>query len=199
MAADAPYLRPLGQALGTYLILEGRNEVVLVDQHALHERVLYDQINARLREKGALEVQHLLVPKVVHLDAAATARLLEARSWLATLGWLIEPFGEEALAVQGVPAILRRPDPEAALQDVLTVLERGAREGMDRTALLSHTVDSLACRSAVMAGDLLAPEEVLALLEQAEALDHSHSCPHGRPTRLTLRRGDLERWFHRSG
>ena len=197
-ASSPAGLRPIGQALGTYLLLEGEGEIVVVDQHALHERVLFDQINNRLRAEGGLEVQHLLVPKVVHLDAASAARLLEARDWLKTLGWVLETFGEDAIAVQGVPAVSRRPDPEAALRDVLEVLERGEQEGMDRTDLLSHTVDSLACRSAVMAGDRLSNEEILALLAQAEALDHSHSCPHGRPTRLTLREADLEKWFHRT-
>ena len=191
-------LRPVAQMLGTYLVLEGDDELVLVDQHALHERVLFDQINARLREEGALEVQRLLVPVVVHVGPAERARLLEEREFLRTLGWEVEPFGEDALSVNGVPALLRRPDPEGALREILDVLERGEKRGLDRTALLSETVDSLACRSAVMAGDVLQPAEVLALLEQAEALNHSHSCPHGRPTRLTMKRADLERWFHRT-
>jgi DNA mismatch repair protein MutL len=191
-------LRPIGQALGTYLLLEGDGELVLVDQHALHERVLFDRINARLREKGNLEVQRLLVPAVVHLDPADAARLAESRELLQTLGWIVEPFGEDAVAVNGVPAVLRRPDPESALQELLELLEQGRREGLDRTHLLSVAVDSLACRSAVMAGDVLHADEVLALLEQAEALNHSHSCPHGRPTRLTMSRSQLERWFHRT-
>lgn len=191
-------LRPLGQALGTYLVLEADDAIVLVDQHALHERVLFDRINARLREQGGLEVQRLLVPKVVHPGPAGAARLLDEVEWLATLGWDIGPFGDDAIAVHGVPAVLKRPDPEAALAEVLELLEAGRKEGLDRAALLSEAVDRLACRSAVMAGDRLAPEEVLALLAQAEALDHAHSCPHGRPTRLTLKRPDLERWFHRT-
>jgi DNA mismatch repair protein MutL len=191
-------LRPVGQVLGTYLVLEGEDEVVLVDQHALHERVLFDRINARLRARGNLEVQHLLVPHVVHLEPAVAVRLLEATALLQTLGWQVEPFGDDAVAVQGVPAVLRRPDPEAALLELHELLERGRRDGLDRTHLLSAAVDRLACRSAVMAGDVLHEEEVLALLEQAEALNHAHSCPHGRPTRLVLRRGQLERWFHRT-
>jgi len=196
-------LRPIGQALGTYLLLEGDGELVLVDQHALHERVLFDQINARLRADGNLEVQRLLVPMVVHVDPADAARLLERRDLLQTLGWIVEPFGPadgtgDSLAIHGVPAVLRRPDPEAALQELVVVLARGQREGLDRTNLLSAAVDSLACRSAVMAGDVLHADEVLALLDQAEQLNHSHSCPHGRPTRLTLTRGQLERWFHRT-
>jgi len=190
-------LRPLGQALGTYLLLEGEEEVVLVDQHALHERVLFDEINARLRAHGRLEVQHLLVPHVVHLGPAETARLVEETEWLARLGWEVEAFGEDAVAVRGIPAVLRRPDPEKALLEVLALLERGDRDGLDRTALLSDAVDRLACRSAVMANDPLHPDEVMALLARAEALNHSHSCPHGRPTRLVLSRGDLERFFHR--
>ncbi|MGE0192325.1 MAG: DNA mismatch repair endonuclease MutL [Planctomycetota bacterium] len=191
-------LRPIGQALGLYLVLEADDAIVLVDQHALHERVLFDRINARLREKGGLEVQRLLVPKVVHPGPAGAARLLDEAAWLATLGWDIGPFGDDAIAVHGVPAVLKRPDPEAALAEVLELLEAGRRDGLDRAALLSEAVDRLACRSAVMAGDRLDAEEVLALLAQAEALDHAHSCPHGRPTRLTLKRADLERWFHRT-
>jgi DNA mismatch repair protein MutL len=191
-------LRPLTQALGTYLVLESDDAVVLVDQHALHERVLFDEINDRLRVKGNLEVQQLLVPLVVHLEAADAARVVESRELLQTLGWVVEPFGDDAVAVRGVPAILRRPDPEAALEELLDLLEQGRRDGLDRTDLVSVAVDRLACRAAVMAGDPLHPDEAVALLERAEALNHSHSCPHGRPTRLTLQRSDLERWFHRT-
>jgi DNA mismatch repair protein MutL len=191
-------LRPVGQLLGTYLVLEGEDEIVIVDQHALHERVLFDRINERLRQEGNLEIQRLLVPHVVHLEAADAARIVEHADLLQTLGWLIEPFGEDAVSINGVPAVLRRPDPEAALGEVLGILEQGVRDGLDRTNLLSAAVDSLACRSAVMAGDRLHEDEVLALLEQAEALNHSHSCPHGRPTRLTMGRAQLERWFHRT-
>ncbi|MBW2416593.1 MAG: DNA mismatch repair endonuclease MutL, partial [Deltaproteobacteria bacterium] len=118
-------LRPVGQLLGTYLVLEGDGEVVLVDQHALHERVLFDRINERLRTEGNLEIQRLLVPHVVHFEAADAARLFEHRELLQALGWLIEPFGEDAAAINGVPAVLRRPDPEAALNEVLGVLEQG--------------------------------------------------------------------------
>ena len=191
-------LRPVGQLLGTYLVLEGEDELVLVDQHALHERVLFDRINERLRQKGNLEVQRMLVPAVVHLEPADLARLLEARELLQTLGWIIEPFGTDAVAVNGIPAVLRRPDPEAALEELVQLLERGQRDGLDRTHLVSEAVDRMACRAAVMAGDALHTDEVMALLEQAEALNHSHSCPHGRPTRLTMTRSQLERWFHRT-
>lgn len=190
-------LRPIGQLLGTYLVLEGEDEVVLVDQHALHERVLFERFSTRLRDAGSLEVQRLLVPTIVHLDRAEAALLAEETPLLESLGWHVESFGEDAVAIQGMPAVLRRPDPEGVLRDILDALAEGARDGLDRAALLGHTVDRMACRAAVMAGDVLHPDEVIALLEQAEALNHAHSCPHGRPTRLTLSRGQLERWFHR--
>jgi DNA mismatch repair protein MutL len=198
-AARAPErLRPLGQALGTYLVFEGEESVVLVDQHALHERVLFDRIHDRLNAAGRLEVQHLLVPSVVSVGAAAAARLAEEKALLETLGWVVEPFGPGTIAVRGLPAVLRRPDPEAALAEALEVIEAGRRDGLDRASLVASAVDRLACRAAVMAGDALHPDEVLSLLEQAEALNHAHSCPHGRPTRLVLSRKDLERWFHRA-
>ena len=191
-------LRPLGQALGTYLLFESEAGVVLVDQHALHERVLFDEISERVNHEGRLEVQHLLVPAVVSLGRAEAARIDEERELLASLGWIVEPFGEGAVAVRGCPAVLRRADPGAVLQEVLALLDAGRRDGLDRATLVSSVVDRLACRAAVMAGDSLHPDEVRALLRRAEALNHSHSCPHGRPTRLLLSRRDLERHFHRA-
>ena len=197
--AHREHLRPLGQALGTYLVFESDEGIVLVDQHALHERVLFDRISARLNAKGRLEVQHLLVPTVVSLSPADAARVDEERALFESLGWIVEAFGEGAVAVRAVPAVLRRPDPEAMLLEVLALLDAGRRDGVDRAGLVSSVVDRMACRGAVMAGDPLDLEEVMSLLEQAEALNHAHSCPHGRPTRLLLRRRELERHFHRSG
>jgi len=189
-------LRPVGQVLTTYLVLESEDGLVIVDQHALHERILFDRISDRLRT-GALEVQHLLVPAVVTLSRAEAARIHDERELIATLGWVVEAFGDDAVAVRAVPAVLRKPDPEGMLHELLGLLESGRREGFDRAALLSAVVDRMACRGAVMAGDPLHPDEVLALLAQAEALNHAHSCPHGRPTRLAMTRRDLERYFHR--
>jgi DNA mismatch repair protein MutL len=196
--ADDEVLRPLGQALGTYLLFESEDGVVLVDQHALHERVLFDEISARVNAQGRLEVQHLLVPAIVSLGRAAAARIEEERELLASLGWVVEPFGDGAVAVRGCPAVLRRPDPGAVLEEVLSLLDAGRRDGLDRATLVASVVDRLACRAAVMAGDPLHVDEVRALLRRAETLNHAHSCPHGRPTRLLLSRRDLERHFHRA-
>jgi DNA mismatch repair protein MutL len=194
--AAAGRLRPVGQVHSTYLVLESDDGLVVVDQHALHERVLFDRISDRLRT-DSLEVQHLLVPVVVSLSRAEAARVVEEADLLERLGWGVDPFGDDAVAVRACPAVLRRPDPEAMLREVLAVVEAGRKGGLDRAALLSSVVDRMACRAAVMAGDALHPDEVLALLAQAETLNHAHSCPHGRPTRLTMSRRDLERFFHR--
>jgi DNA mismatch repair protein MutL len=196
-AAHREYLRPLGQALGTYLLFEGEDGIVLVDQHALHERVLFDRISSRLNAEGRLEVQRLLVPAVVRLSAADVARVEEDRALLLDLGWDVEPFGDAEVAVHACPSVLARRDPAPAFLEAVSLVAEGRRGGVDRATLLSCVVDRLACRAAVMAGDALHPDEVLALLEQAEALNHSHTCPHGRPTRLVLARASLERHFHR--
>lgn len=192
-------LRYVGQTLGTYLVFEGPDEIVLVDQHALHERILFEEIAERLRQKGALEVQRLLVPVVVRLGPAEVALLDEVRELLGSLGWVVESFGDRGeVAVQGMPAVLRHPEVERTLAEVLEGLARGTREGLDRASLVKDALDSLACHAAVRGGDVLDSEEALALLERAEALDHAHSCPHGRPTRLTLTRRRIEGWFHRT-
>ena len=192
-------LRPVGQALGTYLVFEAPDGLVLVDQHALHERVLFDRITARLNAEGALEVQHLLVPAVVApLGAAEVARVEEERALFESLGWEVEPFGDgRGRGARACPRCCAAPIPRRPCARCSTSSRAGRREGLDRAALLSSVVDRLACRAAVMAGDVLHPDEVLALLEQAETLNHAHSCPHGRPTRLRLSRHELERYFHR--
>jgi DNA mismatch repair protein MutL len=190
-------LRPLGQALGTYLVLEAPDGIVLVDQHALHERVLFDRISSRLNAEGRLEVQRLLVPAIVRLSAADAARVEEDRALLEAFGWQVEPFGDAEVAIQACPSVLGRRDPAPAFLEAVSLVAEGRRGGLDRATLVSSVLDRLACRSAVMAGDALHPDEVLALLRQAEALSHAHTCPHGRPTRLVLSRATLERHFHR--
>ena len=144
--AHAEVLRPLGQALGTYLLFESEDGIVVVDQHALHERVLFDRISSRLNETGRLEVQALLVPSVVQLGGADAARVEEEKELLATLGWRVEPFGGGAVAIHGCPAVFKKGDPANVFVEVLSLLEGGKRDGLDRAALVSSVVDRMACR-----------------------------------------------------
>ncbi|MCA8955338.1 MAG: DNA mismatch repair protein MutL, partial [Planctomycetes bacterium] len=169
------------------------------DQHAAHERVLYEQLRSRHLARAA-RTQRLLVPEVVDLAAEDKEWLLEAADTLAAEGLLIEDFGAHAVAVHGVPAALGRIAPRALLE---TMLGGDAHAGMaDRppasaTAVLVERFHSMACRAAVMSGDRLDEQEIRALLAAAQELEHPHNCPHGRPTVLNFDRAELERYFRR--
>ena len=193
MGALRPAARFL-QVLDTYLVHDSPEGLVLIDQHALHERILYSRLQAAAA-RGALPVQALLVPEVVRLDPARRAAALEARSELARLGLRIEPSGEEAVAITAVPAVLRGeslPDLLASLVEPSDV-HGGLPHGLDRRLF------TLACHAAVKAGDPLGESAIADLLRQGEELEHDATCPHGRPTRLVVPRAELERLFKRSG
>ena len=193
MGALRPAARFL-QVLDTYLVHDSPEGLVLIDQHALHERILYSRLQAAAA-RGALPVQALLVPEVVPLDPARRAAALEARSELARLGLRIEPSGEEAVAITAVPAVLRNeslPDLLASLVEPSDV-HGGLPHGLDRRLF------TLACHAAVKAGDPLGESAIADLLRQGEELEHDATCPHGRPTRLVVPRAELERLFKRSG
>ncbi|MCC6671427.1 MAG: DNA mismatch repair endonuclease MutL [Planctomycetes bacterium] len=182
------------QVLDLYLVFEGQDGLVVIDQHALHERVLYERLQRR-SAAAPPAVQRLLVPEVMELSPLDKAWLLEAAPVLAEEGFLVEDFGGNAVAVHGLPAVLGR----ARARDLVTSFlqgDDGEARPRARDAILER-FHSMACRGAVMSGDPLAPAEVEALLAEASRLRHPHHCPHGRPTTLTLSRAELERYFRR--
>jgi len=187
-AADILQVRDL------YLLFESDAGLVVVDQHALHERVVYERLRERHRQRPAA-VQRLLVPDVVELTAEDKAYVLAAQSALRHEGFLVEDFGGAAVAIHGVPAVLTRVAPRAVLEAFLVGRGLGARA--TTADAIAERFHSMACRAAVMSGDRLAPEECRALLEQAAQLEHPHNCPHGRPTTLTFTWAELERHFRR--
>jgi DNA mismatch repair protein MutL len=190
-------LRPAArflQVLDTYLAHDGPEGLVLVDQHALHERILYARLQ-RQRDEGHIESQRLLLPEPVRLPPRLHARALESAAELRRLGLEVEPFGPDTLAVRAVPAVLRR---EAAGELLAAVLEPpdlhgGVPDGLDRRLF------TMACHAAVKAGDPLGEDEIADLLRQGAGLEHDATCPHGRPTRLVIGRTELERLFKRAG
>ncbi len=191
LAAAVPVLRPLGQVELTYIVAEAPDGMYLVDQHAAHERVLYEQALAR-RMTGEVASQPLLEAAVVTLAAAQVALVDEAAEALAAVGWSIEPADGTAVIVRAVPPGLPARDPARALTLFLDRLAAEERlTGPDRVAA------TLACRAAVMAGDRLDQEQQRALLRALEACETPHTCPHGRPTMLHLSRAALERSFGR--
>jgi DNA mismatch repair protein MutL len=183
------------QLYDAYLVLETPAGMLVIDQHALHERILFEQLKRRLRS-GTLETQRLLIPEPVELTPEQAARTLEDREALAELGLLIEDFGGGTLLLHGYPAILGRRPPQTILKAVVDYLTSKDRPPT-REQLLNDLLSLMACHSAVRAGEPLTQEEIAALLAQRDLADDTHHCPHGRPTALLFSRDDLDRQFRR--
>jgi DNA mismatch repair protein MutL len=183
------------QLYDSYLILETAEGMLVIDQHALHERILFEQLKERVRS-GSLEVQRLLIPEPVDLSAEQAARTLEQREALQELGLGVEDFGGGTLLLTSYPAILSNRSPQSILRAVIDHLITKGR-APNREQLLNDLLSLLACHAAVRAGDRLTPEEIEALIAQRELASDAHHCPHGRPTALLFSRQELERQFRR--
>jgi DNA mismatch repair protein MutL len=188
-------LRYLGQLDRTFLVCEGDGELVLVDQHAAHERVEFQRLRDRAAADG-VAVQRLLFPTVLELPAAERALVADGADLLAAVGFDVEPFGGGAVAVKAVPAGLRE-DPAGVLRELLAELAHhgGSRAVEER---LDHVLATVACHSVVRAGDVLAADEVRALLAQMDGVDFRAHCPHGRPVLLRVGVAELARRFGRT-
>lgn len=180
-----------------YLVAECDEGLLVIDQHALHERILYERLRADLAQ-GRLESQRLLVPEPVDLAASEAAAVLEARDTLAGLGLSVAPFGGDTLLVTATPSLLsRRATPTALLRQVAALLLTGAR-GVEPRDLGDKVLETMACKAAVKAGDPLGAEEIEALMRDRHLLADTHHCPHGRPSTLVYRCEELDRQFRRT-
>ncbi|HUT13724.1 MAG TPA: DNA mismatch repair endonuclease MutL [Thermoguttaceae bacterium] len=186
---------PALQIHNRYLVVETEEGVTIIDQHALHERILYEHLRERVLS-GPIETQSLLVPEPVDLSGPEAAAALEHRELLARLGMKVEPFGGETVLITGYPAMLANMNPVDVLHGLLEQLLAGGKapDGRDLLEELLHTI---ACKAAIKAGDRLAPEEITSLLGQRHLVADPHHCPHGRPTELVFTREDLDRQFKR--
>lgn len=191
---DARKLQAL-QIHNRYLVAESEDGVMVIDQHALHERILYEQLRQRIAA-GAVEAQNLLVPEPVDLLPAEAATAIEHRELLARLGMRIEPFGGGTILIAAYPAMLSNMNPAEVLRGLLEQLLAGAKTP-DRHDLLDDLLHTVACKAAIKAGDRLNPEEIASLLEQRHLVDNAHHCPHGRPTALVFTREELDKQFKR--
>jgi DNA mismatch repair protein MutL len=183
------------QMHNTYLVVETADGMLVIDQHALHERILFEQIKARVRE-GSLDVQQMLIPEPVELSAEQAALLLEHRKDLDALGLSIEDFGGNTVIVTRYPALLDGRSPAEILKRVVDHLMSKERVPT-REQLLSDLMSLMACHAAVRSGDPLTPEEIAALVEMRHLANDAHHCPHGRPTALLFTRQELDRQFRR--
>ncbi|MBP0578028.1 DNA mismatch repair endonuclease MutL [Labrys sp. LIt4] len=191
--------RPLGAARAqlheTYIVAQTREGVVIVDQHAAHERLVYERLKRERAAAGA-KSQLLLIPEVVDLDPADVERLTAASEDLAALGLVVEPFGPGALLVRATPAALGSTNPAALIRDLADgFAEWGSEIVLERR--LDHVAATMACHGSVRAGRRLLPAEMDALLREMEVTPNSGQCNHGRPTYVTLKLSDIEALFGR--
>ena len=204
-ASEAPLGAARAQLHGNWIVAQSAEGIVIVDQHAAHERLVYERLKRQAALPGAgVPSQGLLVPEIVEMPPGDAARLLERTEALDALGLVVEGFGPGAVAVRGVPAALGTPDVGALLRDVADAILDGAEgdeaaEGALRPlgARLDAVLSSMACHGSIRSGRQLTADEMNALLREMEATPGSGQCNHGRPTHVTLRLRDIERLFGR--
>src|SRR5579862_493231 len=190
---------PLGVARGqlheTYIVAQTMDGIVIVDQHAAHERLVYERMKHALAN-GRVATQPLLIPEVVELDPSDVARISDRAAEFAELGLVIEPFGSDAVLVRESPALLGAVDLRSLVRDLADDLaETGATHSLKER--LDHISATLACHTSVRAGRRLTAEEMNALLREMESTPHSGQCNHGRPTYVEIKLADIERLFGR--
>jgi DNA mismatch repair protein MutL len=191
-AMSLPVLRVLGQLDNSYIIAEGPDGLYLIDQHAAHERVQFEKIE-RQRSQRQIEVQGMLEPMTLEVSPRQEAVLRSCYQDLAEFGFAIEPFGDRTFLVRAVPALLHDKDWPGMLRELLDSLSEG-----DKGDWAEDVAKSMACHSAVRAGQTLAEDEMRELVRQLEQSATPHTCPHGRPTMIHLSSGQLKREFGRT-
>jgi DNA mismatch repair protein MutL len=198
-ATQPPADHPLGQARAqihdSYIVAQTAGGLVLIDQHAAHERLVYERLKRERAGRG-IKAQPLLVPEVVELDPAEIERLCGAAELLAQTGLALEAFGDGAVLVREVPAAIGRADIGGIIRDIAGELaETGETANLEER--LNHVLATMACHHSVRAGRRLRPEEMDALLREMEATPNSGQCNHGRPTFIELKLADIEKLFGR--
>jgi DNA mismatch repair protein MutL len=192
---EAPLGRARTQLHGTYILAETATGIVLVDQHAAHERLVHERLKAALADRGVAR-QALLLPELVELDAGSAARLAARAAELAEFGLVIEPFGPGAVVVREVPALLPDLDVTGLVRDLADELAEWG-DTLSLKERIETVCGTLACHTSVRAGRRLSPVEMDALLREMERTPNSGQCNHGRPTYVALDLADLERLFGR--
>jgi DNA mismatch repair protein MutL len=188
-------LRVVGQLFAGFIALEGDDGLILVDQHAAHERVTFERLRAELRA-GGIRVQPMLTPIPFELDPGRAAQTMAALPELRALGFEVEPFGAAALLLKGAPAAFAPGDSRKLLSDMLASMgENGFR--LHGEGAMGEWLKTLACHGSLRAGRVLDQREIAALLEQLDRTEFKTNCPHGRPVHIEFRRAQLERMFRR--
>jgi DNA mismatch repair protein MutL len=191
--------RPLGAARTqiheTYIVSQTRDGLVVVDQHAAHERIVYERLKASLAKNG-VQRQILLIPEIVELDEAIVEKLLDRAEELCSFGLAIDSFGPGAVAVRETPSLLGKANAGSLLRDLAEHMAEWD-EALPLERRLMHVAATMACHGSVRAGRILKPEEMNALLREMEDTPNSGQCNHGRPTYVELKLSDIEKLFGR--
>lgn len=189
---------PVGRFLqihDAYIIQETPAGFVVIDQHALHERILFHEIREKAA-RGAVESQHLLLPEPVELTPSEMALIREVTPALKALGFEIEEFGRHSVVAQAVPALLKSASAAQILHDILSELAEGAAP-RSLEAVRERILTTLACKAAIKAGDPLTPDQIRSLLRRGTEVPETMACAHGRPTKLAVNLSELDRQFGR--
>jgi DNA mismatch repair protein MutL len=195
-AAQFPLGVARGQVANTYIVAEAADGLVLVDQHAAHERLVLERLRAAGAGEKAAASQALLIPEVVELDEPACDRLEEQADKFAALGLAVERFGPAAMLVRALPGALAQADPGALLQDLADDLAQHG-DSLLLGEKIEHVLATMACHGSVRAGRVLSVAEMNALLREMERTPRSGQCNHGRPTWVKLSMTDVEKLFGR--
>jgi DNA mismatch repair protein MutL len=193
-------ISPYYQVHDTYIVAQTQQGFEIIDQHALHERIIYEQLYKRIcsEDAGKLESQRLLIPETLEVRDSEAELLEEHRELLEQLGIIAESFGPSTYAIHAFPVLLDKVEPSRFLRDVIDVLsEMGIRP--DREKLIHHILDMASCKAAIKAGKKLSIGEIEHLLKQRENTPRCGRCPHGRPTSILFSLKDLEKQFKRTG
>ncbi len=183
----------IGQLNGTYILCEGQGGLVIVDQHAAHERVLYDRLIKAVQD-ASVEVQTLLLPKTIELSLREKRVLQEKSGLLSKLGVEVEDFGGQSVLLRGIPSLLGNANWDFLMGELIEALEQGKA---DRETLMHRAISVLACHGAIKAGDVLTRQEMESLLEQLNRTALPTNCPHGRPVCRKITYYELEKMFKR--
>jgi len=188
-------LRIIGQIFAGYIALEGEDGLILVDQHAAHERVTFERLRAELRS-GSIRTQQLLAPEAIELDPARAAQVQAALSELRALGFELEPFGATTIVLKGTPAVFGPEGGPRLLSDMISSMGESGF-GLRGEAAFEDLLKQLACHGSVRVGRSLQEHEIVELLAHLDRTRFKTNCPHGRPVHIEFRRGQIERMFRR--
>jgi len=191
-----PAMRLLGQLHATYLLAQGDDGLIIIDQHAAHERILYERF-LRSRQRGANNSQGLVAPITCELTVEEMPIFKANRSILEEIGFELEPFGDRTVLIRGIPQVAAHAAPDQLLHDLLAEAASGDNAPQGAQSLLERMTIATACRTAIKSGDKLTGEQMASLLHDLAETEDPFTCFHGRPTLVTVPQAHVERWFYR--